>query len=127
MEARDLDGREENVIRRARSTRAELPFPDQMPPLIKVVPDMDGTLWVLGRTPNGPLLRKLHRDGRLAAEYGPPEGFDPFVARDDLLFGVLTDSLGVDFLAIYMTQGEDHVTIRRWPDGSTTTSAQASP
>lgn len=101
LNAEDLNDRDPNSVRQARERRASLPFPEVMPALISILPDSAGRVWLVGRTPDeGLRLRRVEPSG-VIEDYHVPEPFEPFAVRGRMVYGVLTDSLGVETPAVY--------------------------
>ena len=101
LHAADLAGQEEDEIRRAREIRAEIPFPDSMPPLLRILPTEGGGVWVLARTPTGRALRFVNAHGDKSRVYRAPPRFDPLVVNGRLLTGIQRDAMGVQTVATY--------------------------
>lgn len=104
LNADDVSGRDDNQVRRIRSRRADLPFPDSMPPLLRILPDPAGGVWIWGRSPDGFRLRHIGMTRELLASFEVESSFEPFVIRDNLIFGVHTGPLDVKSIGVYATK-----------------------
>lgn len=88
------------------AARDRLEFPDRFPPVLELLPDPSGAVWIRKTTPaRGEVWALVGRDARMRGTLRLPAGRELLYAGRDVLATHATDELEVEYVELYRRPG----------------------